>query len=668
MQSFLKRPFNPYRGSLRSVAPATHQLLIVEPSCPVLGHDVPRRQRTPAQEASQSHFVAVICPTAMLAGKPSEVLTHVQCPFLAADRTIFPLGEAEVVCRVGYTAAPHQGVTPFQLLQTHPVRHVLLPFDLHANPSAFNNERNRDLIEQLLPNIVSVRLDDAAGILVFSMSHMPAHILPQTVAGVPVYFATGADDLGPVPAGVAVSTSTSCDEASHEGADRGGSGGVIDAPDLHGEAVTDLDIIDVAADHFAADRAPVLEMHLWKDRLTVILDVSQDLTASDIAAFSPSLPSSIAGRRIEYLPQSHPQYELATTMTTWDPRDDHCWRDGADCCLYDNLQPGVMLTTGRPSAFTAAARTAGIGGGSGGGVPATPPEILSSSGIMVVDGAGERFMTVSRSQFPYGSEVYHPIAAPTPTSPTPIASESHPSLAHAYTRHIGRIVRTLADHDSDPGSDVALVALAASELLDNRPFQNCLLEQTDWTGRADQDGGKQEDSTAPDGGDNADTHLQPFASCEEVAIGTPAWINSPVTGFKRGSLGALVRIRILERLKKDQLPRWTKARLFLCTSLSPRESGAPVTLSSDTGNSTGTSHPPPCAPRLAGLAGTPVWDAAGRVLGLVRGDQPGERALRHALYMVPAESLQDAGLSVSVEHPADIHALRRSHSLDAMLY
>ncbi|KAI5289029.1 hypothetical protein KEM54_004530 [Ascosphaera aggregata] len=539
-----------------SSEPSDYRLLIVEPLSPAPALNVPRRKRTPKLEAQMPHHVAIICHTSVMPEKLSGKISASDYDCLESERELFPLDEAHIdeVTGVAYTTTSRSN--PINVFSTHPVRHIILPFNLREDAASFDKEINRILIEQLLPNIVSVRFGGLS--LIICVSKMPSHFLPETIAGVPVYFTEDADDSGPIPVSYLLETQDGTQSVNLEGS-------------------ANENALDAAAKYFAENGIPVREFHLWKDWATVVLEHDR--------VDRQWLPQTIARRSVFYIFKEDAR--CIETISLRDQSDE--WRASVDYTTYDNLQPGVMLSSGRNP----------IEVGNENDYETSRTEMLSSSGIMVTDKKSNRFMTVSSSHFPYGVKVFHP------------------TMASEYWRCLGEIVCEL------PHLDISLVRLERNEVLNNQPFQNTLIEQM------------------------GIGSLKDFLNAEEIDMGTPVYINSPATGYKRGTLGPCARIQLDSNNSgsNKRIVRWIRARMIYIGRL---QLG-------------GTSN-------IGGLAGTPVWSKLGHVLGVIRGNKDADVVLKHWTYMIPAEYFTELGYSVTIEGATNPEGVGRSSSPEAMLY
>jgi hypothetical protein len=87
----------------------------------------------------------------------------------------------------GLTAAAGMGISPSS-------RHVVLPFNRSKDRGAFRGE-NLTVLKNLFLDTNEVSFDSYS--LVFCVNTLPPKPWPVTVAGVPPYFTTDPDDIGP---------------------------------------------------------------------------------------------------------------------------------------------------------------------------------------------------------------------------------------------------------------------------------------------------------------------------------------------------------------------------------------------------------------------------------------------------------------------------------------
>lgn len=437
---------------------------------------------------------------------------------------------------------------------SHPVRHVIFTFNLRGDGASFDNEINRRLIENLFPDVLKVRFNGL--FLTFCVRKMPCNFLPETVAGVPVYFTEDENDIGPNPAGEPLGLRT----------------GILHSK---GSAVPSINggILQAAADHIIEHDIPVLEFHLWQDFILVILeddDVDRHL-----------LPQVIAHCNVSYMYRR--DISIIQAAIRGAAND---WRTDTDCSAYDNLQPGVMLSSGTDPVIE----------GNEINPESIQPEIFSSSGVMVTDVDSNRFMTVSLSGFLFDTKVIHP------------------ALDSLNSRCLGEIVRKI------PHADIGLVKLETNEVLNNQPFQNTIIEQLNIGS------------------------LREFVDGFRVDMGTPVYINAPSTGYKRGVLGPWAKIKI-DRTTSSEKIKWVNARMIYFSCTQTKEAILPE-----------------------GMAGTPVWDKLGRVLGVVRGNKSADMVLRNWIYMIPSEYLTELGYTMTIEGATNPAEVCRDNSPEAMIY
>ncbi|KAI5303481.1 hypothetical protein KEM56_007503, partial [Ascosphaera pollenicola] len=384
-----------------------YQLVILEPLSPAPALNVSRRKKIPSLEAHQPKEIALICPKSLLVEEPSGEVNVDDHDFLQFEREIFPQGIARIVYRAAYTMPVATACdVSSQLFNSHPVRHVIFPFNLREDRLSFDQGVNRKLIEQLFPNTVKVQFDGL--LLCFHMKRLPPHSLPESIAGVPVFFTDDDNDSGPIPAGkpLGLRNEKLC-------------------VDVGGAAASNTNecVLNSAAEFFMEHDIPVLEFHLWQDFILVVLE--------DEGADRHLLPQSIARYGMSYIYKSEDSVIRAARRAA----EGGDWRAGADCSTYDNLQPGVMLSSG----------TDLIEEGNETNPENKQPELLSSSGIMVTDEENKRFMTVSLSNFLYDTRVLHP------------------ALISLNNRCLGEIVHKISH------ADIGLVKLESNEVFNNQP-------------------------------------------------------------------------------------------------------------------------------------------------------------------------------------------------------
>ncbi|EEQ27769.1 conserved hypothetical protein [Microsporum canis CBS 113480] len=161
-----------------------------------------------------------------------------------------------------------------------------------------------------------------------------------------------------------------------------------------------------------------------------------------------------------------------------------------DTSQYETLRPGVMLSSGKH--------------------PTEGWELVTSSGVLIQDRNGHRYLAAASHGFPCGDRVFHP---------------------NSKGKEIGRVIMEIAH------TDVALI-----ELDDKSSFRNELFQNT----------------IAP----GPPVQLQRFATLQEnrVSQGRFIYMDSPFTGYIEGTQSVLATSRILEDDPHESKQVWVATR------------------------------------------------------------------------------------------------------------
>ena len=243
-------------------------------------------------------------------------------------------------------------------------RHIILPFDLHQDPSHFHEKSNYDLLFGLFPGAQIVQFDDYT--LTFRFLELPAQPWPKTVAGVPSYLTADPNDRGPsVP-------------LSHWSRSQVSLGKDLD---LRKTDAAVGHIFVLVRDFFSGIQIAINEIQFWGNFVIIVLGLESDDVLN-------AVPRSVAQCPCFYLFESEVRSDRGSPVFGTKPSfPSHL----VDDTRYQSLRPGVMLSAGRPRGQDA--------------------EILSSSGILVRSKHGREYMTAAAHAFPdgdFGSTVYHP--------------------------------------------------------------------------------------------------------------------------------------------------------------------------------------------------------------------------------------------------------------------
>jgi hypothetical protein len=281
-----------------------------------------------------------------------------------------------------------------------PSRHIILPYNLRENPKAFTKE-NLATLNQLFAGIKAISF--TGHFLVFWVESLPPKPWPLTIAGIPPYFTTDSNDDGPVAH--FKRTNFSPIHVSHD----------TDARDLPSQNLDNC--FEIVRLHFDAINVPITEIQYWGNFFVIVLEHDNiDLT---------TVPTSIAKCRCCYLferEMGRPNIGELSARRVREPTE-----NGPDNNEYNTLRPGVMLGSGRTK---------------------DGPELLTSSGVLVEDGIGNKYMTVASHGFPYGEAVFHPCAS--------------------LGKCIGKVIAEISH------TDIAIVQLESGILFENETFEPTL--------------------------------------------------------------------------------------------------------------------------------------------------------------------------------------------------
>lgn len=279
-------------------------------------------------------------------------------------------------------------------------RHIILPFDLRLDPDAIHKSENRDILGSLFPGNVGVASD---GMFVFLYQDpLPPKPWPLTIAGLASYISPGpGPQHSPIPKLRPVHRKN----------------GVIHA-DRNGRDMKDWNpLFSLIRIHFQGLGISITEVMYWDNFVIIVLEYRN----TDMS----KLPWMTANILCCYLYEdemgrpSAPQARRLTDPTPGNPDDSQ----------YDTLQPGLRVT----STY----------------LPSKPGMFLSTTtGVLVRDQVGNKFMTVASHGFPgeCGTDVTHPLPA--------------------GGRSIGELIMEVSH------TDIALVKLRDGEIFSNVIFHN----------------------------------------------------------------------------------------------------------------------------------------------------------------------------------------------------
>lgn len=344
-------------------------------------------------------------------------------------------------------------------IQIPPSRHIILPFNLRQN-RVFG--KNSELLSRLFPDTKAVWFDGY--FLVFWLGTLPPKPWPVTIAGVQPYFTIDPNDDGPIPP--IKCTSKSRLRVSAE----------INATNLSSARIDDA--FKLVFDFFAKSEISITEVQYWDSFFIIVLE-NEDTDLAEV-------PSAIGRCSCFYLfekEMGRPRPDEFPARRIRDPTGDI-----VDNSQYDILRPGVMLSSGKDHT--------------------TSIEYLTTSGVLVEDRLGYRYMSVASHGFPNDTKVFHPLAG---------------------GKDIGQIVVEFLH------TDVALVKLHDEVRFVNETFESPL------------------DGAMP-------THLKKFVPADATQIGSTVYMNNPYVGYSEGTCGPHARMRIPNDDPSKPELQWIKTR------------------------------------------------------------------------------------------------------------
>lgn len=343
--------------------------------------------------------------------------------------------------------------------QVSPPRHVILPFNLRQD-RVFSE--HSELLSRLFPDTKAVWFDGY--FLVFWLHILPPKPWPVTVAGIQPYFTLDPNDGGPTPP---IKRSSKCRLRVSPN---------INTVDLFPEQIDGA--FKLVIDWFTTSEVSITEVHYWDNFFVIVLEHED----TDLV----QVPRSIGRCNCFYLFESEmerPHLGAYPALRIHDPTD-----GVVDDSEYAELRPGVMLSSASH--------------------PATHLQYRTTSGVLVENRTGERYMTVSSHGFPVSDRAFHPIVA---------------------GKDVGQIIMEILH------TDVGLVKLHDEISFVNETFESPL------------------DGVAP-------TKLKGFTSVNNIRINSNIYMNNPFTGYSEGTSGPHVRLRVPSGSPDEPGMIWIRAR------------------------------------------------------------------------------------------------------------
>ncbi|OQE02700.1 hypothetical protein PENVUL_c039G02126 [Penicillium vulpinum] len=311
-----------------------------------------------------------------------------------------------------------------------------MPFDLRENPSNFVESSNNKLLFEVFPATQAIEFDNR--VLVYRFDELPPKPWPQQIARVPCYLTTDPKDQGP---------SIPTRQWSHSSIK------LSPAMDLReNEAAVSL-IFDLVRDFFRNANIPITEIQSWGHIVIIVLE-----TEPHNVEILQAVPNSIAQCQCFYLFESEIERPIQLSA-------DHLKQVPAaaiDDAQYQILRPGVALSSARNT----------LGESS-----------CTSSGVLVQNNSGDRYMTASSHGIPEEGMIYHPTSS---------------------GLEIGKPIIGLAN------TDIALVKLNDGVQFVNEPFENTIVRHEPFI-------------------------LGDFIRADETKIGGNVFLDSPFSGFIEGT-------------------------------------------------------------------------------------------------------------------------------------
>ncbi|KAJ9483242.1 hypothetical protein VN97_g10173 [Penicillium thymicola] len=315
-------------------------------------------------------------------------------------------------------------------------RQMFMPFDLREYPSKFLEPANNNLLFEIFPKTQAIEFDDR--VLVYRFDELPPKPWPRQIARVPCYLTNDPHDNGPmIP-------------IRHRSRSQIVLSPTIDLRD--NEPAANL-IFDLTQDFFMKANLPITEVQFWGHLVIIVLE-----TEPDNVEVLQAVPKSIARCQCFYLFES--EMERPTQLSA--QRLKQVTPATIDNTQYKVLRPGVVLSSAMNN---------------------QGQEFHTSSGVLVQDTNGHRYMTAASHGFPEEGKVYHPTASG--------LEIGEPTIELTHT-------------------DIALVKLNDGVEFVNEPFENTVDPRGPFT-------------------------LGDFVRAGETRHGDDIFLDSPFSGFISGT-------------------------------------------------------------------------------------------------------------------------------------
>ncbi|OIW30892.1 hypothetical protein CONLIGDRAFT_700504 [Coniochaeta ligniaria NRRL 30616] len=421
----------------------TTELLLVSPEAPqALQPSTGRRRRiTPTQEELTPRKVALLTWPEPTTSAPSSLLS-------GAIKRHWPAAAVEAVIDAKVPFGPYEPNPLYSSPAPVPVRHIVLSFNLLDSPEKLYDWENRTFLFSIFPGTVVISMIEP--FLMLGMQSLPPKPWPKTVAGLIPHFYVYPEGepmllpRGPAPIGLLSRSSRTI------------------ANELDGRDTQDWSAIFQAVQvDFEQQGIAITEVIYWGNCITIVLE------SRNVDKTKP--PRRVGRLTCDYLFEddmgrsSSPRARRPTDHAPGQPDESN----------YPTLQPGLRVASSH--------------------IPGDQQYTSTTTGVLVKDRDGKRFMTAAAQGFPAacGSNVYHP---------------------DPRSRVIGKLATRLDQ------TDIALVELKEQESFLNVTFKNA-------------------DTPAP-------VQLGRLLPRNNLRRFDSMWIDSPDTGSIEGTLIATAMTRI----------------------------------------------------------------------------------------------------------------------------
>ncbi|CAG8082757.1 unnamed protein product [Penicillium salamii] len=356
-----------------------------------------KRKLTPALERSSPSKCLVLTPYGMF----SDRFRLTESPLFEPSACLLPSGTIDSRFEI-----PHP--RPFSsssiiTAQTPPLRHIIFPFNLRHNDSFMEDS---EPLSRLYPGTKAVSFDGYFLTLLFDT--LPPKPWPVTIAGVQPYFTTDPQFYDSIPLTnylrrslLRISPETNIRYLSFDRID---------------------EAFSLVFQFFAQSDISITEVQYWNNFFIIVLekeDTIIDNAPSNIGHCHCfyQFEKDMERPNMEILPLSQIRERTKSLSTIGNV---------FDTSEYDELRPGVMLSSGNSTADRSG--------------------LFTTSGVLVEGSFGERFMTVASQGFPSEGRVFHP---------------THQG------KELGQAMREIKH------TDIALVKLTHDVTMVNETFESC---------------------------------------------------------------------------------------------------------------------------------------------------------------------------------------------------